>query len=64
MFRQTGKRVIFYDEAFVRGEGDEAFRKGLSFRTKNIALMITLERLDRPRTRYVVATTHLFWHPR
>ena len=66
MFRRTADEVIFYDDAYVRDEGNEEYRKGLSFRTKNIALMIALQRLDSPgdSEHYVVATTHLFWHPR
>ncbi|KAI5980382.1 hypothetical protein EDC04DRAFT_2863044, partial [Pisolithus marmoratus] len=34
-----------------------------SHRTKNIGLLVALERVGTDRTGYIVATTHLFWHP-
>ncbi|KAI0307720.1 Endonuclease/exonuclease/phosphatase [Multifurca ochricompacta] len=45
------------------------FRKGSFqvrkhfFRTKNVANVVALEKVGHPGEGYVVATTHLFWHP-
>jgi RNA exonuclease NGL2 len=55
--------VLHYDDIDVRADGTERSRKGLSFRTKNIANVVALERLEQPSEGYIVATTHLFWHP-
>jgi RNA exonuclease NGL2 len=56
--------VLHYDDTDIRNDhGTELSRKGLSFRTKNIANIVALERLGRPSEGYIVATTHLFWHP-
>ncbi|KAI0286945.1 Endonuclease/exonuclease/phosphatase [Russula aff. rugulosa BPL654] len=56
--------VLHYDDIDIRNDhGTELSRKGLSFRTKNIANIVVLERLGQPGEGYIVATTHLFWHP-
>jgi len=56
--------VLHYDDIDIRNDhGTEFSRKGLSFRTKNIANIVALERLGQPSEGYIVATTHLFWHP-
>ncbi|KAI0304974.1 Endonuclease/exonuclease/phosphatase [Russula brevipes] len=55
--------VLHYDDIDVRADGTESSRKGLSFRTKNIANVVALEKTEQPGEGYVVATTHLFWHP-
>jgi RNA exonuclease NGL2 len=55
--------VLHYDDMDIRADGTELSRKGLSFRTKNIANVIALEKLGQPGEGYIVATTHLFWHP-
>jgi len=56
--------VLHYDDIDIRNDhGNELPRKGLSFRTKNIANIVALERLGQPSKGYIVATTHLFWHP-
>ena len=55
--------VLHYDDIDTRADGTELSRKGVSFRTKNIANVVTLERLGQPGEGFIVATTHLFWHP-
>jgi RNA exonuclease NGL2 len=55
--------VLHYDDIDVRTDGTGSSRKGLSFRTKNIANIVALEKAEQPGEGYVVATTHLFWHP-
>ena len=62
-FRIRDQFVLHYDDIDVRVVGTERSRKGLSFRTKNIANVVALERLEQPSEGYIVATTHLFWHP-
>jgi len=56
--------VIHYDDTDAHADGTEPSpSKGLSHRTKNIANVVALEKVGQPNEGYVVATTHLFWHP-
>jgi RNA exonuclease NGL2 len=63
LFEKAGHIVIEYDDLDVRQTGDERKRRGSSRRTKNIGLIVGLRQRDHPESGYVVATTHLFWHP-
>jgi RNA exonuclease NGL2 len=63
-YRKVNERAIYYDEQEVRQEGEERVRRGTSFQTKNIAALVALESLREKGERCIVATTHLFWHPR
>lgn len=55
--------ALRYDDIYVRPDGSETSRKGLSFRTKNVANVVALAKVGCPGEGYIVATTHLFWHP-
>lgn len=55
--------VFCYDDIDIRLDGTNVSRKGLSFRTKNIANIVALQKVGQPNEGYVIATTHLFWHP-
>ncbi|KZT05970.1 Endonuclease/exonuclease/phosphatase [Laetiporus sulphureus 93-53] len=59
----TDQRLIEYDQQEVHEEGSETARRGSSFRTRNIASLVRLQKVASPSTGVVVATTHLFWHP-
>ena len=63
LFEKAGHVVIEYDDLDVRQTGDDRQRRGSSRRTKNIGLIVGLRQRDQPWRGYVVATTHLFWHP-
>ncbi|KAH9937084.1 uncharacterized protein B0H18DRAFT_1081366 [Fomitopsis serialis] len=62
-YRLVGERMIEYDLQEIRQGANEAARRGSSFRTRNIASLVALQRVDLPSEGIVVATTHLFWHP-
>ncbi len=62
-YKIHGHIVLCYDDIDVRPDGSESSRKGLSFRTKNVANVVALEKVGDPGEGYIVATTHLFWHP-
>lgn len=65
VFAKVTDQTIFYDDIDIRNDGpSERAHKGSSFRTKNIGLVVALRRVDAPEQHTVVATTHLFWHPR
>lgn len=58
-------KVIFYDDQDVPLTSSESPQcRGSSFRTKNIASLVALRLNDDSAQGIVVATTHLFWHPR
>lgn len=57
------ERTVLYDEQEIRTEGDERARRGSSFRTKNIGFIAAL-RQSEAQGGIIVATTHLFWHPK
>lgn len=61
LFSVASERVIFYDEHMI---GLARRHIGASFRTKNIANLVALKLKGHPNAGLVVATTHLFWHPR
>ncbi|EEB96109.1 hypothetical protein MPER_04811, partial [Moniliophthora perniciosa FA553] len=59
----VAQRTIQYDEQEVHSDGERAFRLGSSFRTKNIGHLVALKNIKDEKG-FIVATTHLFWHPR
>jgi RNA exonuclease NGL2 len=70
IYEKVSERTVHYDEYEVRPERvTEQARRGASFRTKNIGLLVALKRIRREGDNdnegsVVVATTHLFWHPK
>lgn len=62
-YTKVEERTVFYDEQEIRSDGDDRARHGSSFRTKNIGFIAALKQTDAQRG-IIVATTHLFWHPR
>ncbi|KLO20260.1 Endonuclease/exonuclease/phosphatase [Schizopora paradoxa] len=64
VFAKVTDWTVFYDDSEIRKDGEDAsFRRGSSFRTRNIGLLVALEQVSSKET-IVIATTHLFWHPR
>ncbi|KAJ3568797.1 hypothetical protein NP233_g5472 [Leucocoprinus birnbaumii] len=64
LLEQVHERLIYYDEQPIRDAKDERARCGHSFKTRNIGLILALRFRDDPDNGVIVATTHLFWHPR
>ncbi|KAL7409135.1 Endonuclease/exonuclease/phosphatase [Mrakia frigida] len=63
MFAKVGEeKVIVLDEQEVRGDGEAKRRRGGTRETKNIGLMVALERKEGGGG-VIALTTHLFWHP-
>ncbi|KAN0135700.1 Endonuclease/exonuclease/phosphatase [Lactarius tabidus] len=58
-----GNIALRYDDIYAHANGSESSRRGLSFRTKNVANVVALAKVGDPGGGYIVATTHLFWHP-
>jgi RNA exonuclease NGL2 len=55
--------TTYYDDQPVGTVGVQG-RIGASFRTKNIGYMVALKSKTNETEGIIVATTHLFWHPR
>lgn len=64
LFEEAGDRRVLYDEEEVRPGLSEQARRGSSFFTKNIGNLVALKRVDNQKEGFIIATTHLFWHPR
>ncbi|KAF5390188.1 hypothetical protein D9757_002845 [Collybiopsis confluens] len=60
---EVGARLISYDDEKVRGDGEGVNPRGSSFRTRNIGHVLALKH-SRSGKGIIVATTHLFWHPK
>ena len=70
-FTEVENRTIEYDLQTMRTQEatnqmplDEGATRGISFFTKNIGNLVALKRNDTEKDGVIVATTHLFWHPR
>ena len=67
MFRSIHEAMIEYDKLEVHSDRNLSMRAriGSSRQTKNIANIVALQsvRPDSEVSGYIVATTHLFWHP-
>lgn len=64
MFEVADERIVSYDTEEIRTDGDERGRRGSSFFTKNIGNVVALKKTGDEEQGFIVATTHLFWHPR
>lgn len=60
-FTKIQQRTVFYDEQHLHSQPSS--RRDGSFLTNNIGLMIALQR-NASAEGVIVATTHLFWHPK
>jgi len=63
LYSLVSVKVVFYDDEHA-GKEAEPQRIGSSFKTKNIANIVALRSKGNEAEGLIVATTHLFWHPR
>ncbi|WVW82629.1 hypothetical protein I302_104640 [Kwoniella bestiolae CBS 10118] len=68
-FFVRSSKLIHLDEEHLsssdsKNAGDGKRRRGGSRQTKNVGLIVALEEVDGDGRGIVVATTHLFWHPK
>ncbi|KAF9069137.1 Endonuclease/exonuclease/phosphatase [Rhodocollybia butyracea] len=61
-YEEINSKMVIYDDQQVR-YSDGVSSKGGSFRTKNIGHIVALKLPDSDQG-FIVATTHLFWHPK
>lgn len=62
-YSMVADKVLFYDDQSV-GMDSESSRIGSSFKTRNIGYLLALQSNSDEKEGMVVATSHLFWHPR
>ena len=63
LYSLVSAKVVCYDDEHAGKEG-EPQRIGSSFKTRNIANIVALRGKGNEAEGLIVATTHLFWHPR
>ena len=63
-YLKVSDQIVSYDEEEVRDGEGESYRRGISYRTKNIGSLVALRSVDSEGKGLIIATTHLFWHPR
>ena len=63
LYTLESHKVVDYDTEEVPHDGEPSHNGG-SFKTRNIASLVALRRVNCPAQGLIVATTHLFWHPR
>ncbi|RXW24793.1 hypothetical protein EST38_g1106 [Candolleomyces aberdarensis] len=64
LFSLSEHKIVFYDDEEISPDETPMQKVGQSFVTRNISLIVGLQKLDNPDLGITVATTHLFWHPR
>jgi RNA exonuclease NGL2 len=64
LYSMISVKVIHYDQ-YVPMDNDSGLSlTGNTFKTRNIGLSVALQSLDQKSEGLIVATTHLFWHPK
>ncbi|PFH54560.1 hypothetical protein AMATHDRAFT_134318 [Amanita thiersii Skay4041] len=63
-FTKASHHLIHYDDEEIRVDGDGRARQGKTFCTKNIGSLIALKHNTDNNAGIIIATTHLFWHPK
>lgn len=63
LYSLVSAKVVFYDDEHAGKQGGPP-RIASSFKTRNIANLVALRSKGNEGEGIIVATTHLFWHPR
>jgi len=64
LYTMLSTKTVHYDIEEIRSDGDEKRRCGKSYHTRNIAALVSLQSKSAENEGVIVATTHLFWHPK
>lgn len=64
LYSMVSDKVIHYDQYVPMDNVSERSLTGNTFKTRNIGLLVALQSLDQESEGLIVATTHLFWHPK
>jgi len=63
LYSMVSDRVIYYDQYVPMDNSGRSLTKN-TFRTRNIGLLAAFKSLNQESEGLIVATTHLFWHPK
>ena len=64
LYSMVSDKVIYYDQYVPMVNDSGRSLTGNTFKTRNIGLLVALQSLDQESEGFIVATTHLFWHPK
>ncbi|KAG6820113.1 hypothetical protein H0H93_005260 [Arthromyces matolae] len=65
IYKINSSKTVFYDNEEIRDTGDDVARRGKTFHTRNIGSLVSLEsKIAGKAEGVIIATTHLFWHPK
>jgi len=64
LFTKVSDHFVRYDQEEVRDAEGERARTGRSFQTRNIGIIVALKSVGDDSQGVIIATTHLFWHPK
>lgn len=63
LYSMVSDRVIYYDQYVPMDNSGRSLTKN-TFKTRNIGLLVAFKSLNQESEGLIVATTHLFWHPK
>ncbi|KAF8807491.1 Endonuclease/exonuclease/phosphatase [Phlegmacium glaucopus] len=63
LFSMVSDRMIYYDQYVPMDDAGCSLTRN-TFKTRNIGLVVALRSLNQENEGLIVATTHLFWHPK
>lgn len=64
LYSIVANKLVQYDMQELRSDGNKNTRCGCSFNTRNIGSLVLLRSNLEESEGILVATTHLFWHPK
>ncbi|KAF8168012.1 Endonuclease/exonuclease/phosphatase [Crassisporium funariophilum] len=64
LYSLVADKLIFYDDQWVSVHEQGQARTGGTRKTRNVGLLVSLQSKTGEKEGLVVATTHLFWHPK
>jgi len=63
LYSMVSDKVVYYDR-YIPMDNDSGSLTRNTFKTRNIGLLVALQSRNQESEGLIVATTHLFWHPK
>jgi RNA exonuclease NGL2 len=63
LYSMVSDKVVYYDRS-IPMDNDSGSLTRNTFKTRNIGLLVALQSRNQESEGLIVATTHLFWHPK
>ena len=64
LYLMVADKVVYYDQYIPMDNDSGHSLKRNTFKTRNIGLLVALKSFNQETEGLIVATTHLFWHPK